>query len=170
MVTYQYFYDHFWGNMSKDVRTLEANLVWTEFHTRIRGICDRDRVKALHEAVQLCGRKAEAMWMSRQEYCQQVHFDAEMHFHAYHTSPHHTTLHHTTPLSMAEQKDSYSAHHRNRLRTLQQWFVEPRHPPLPENLKKVGFKWGGSGGGGRAQNSLGDVSIGQNNDFTRGFN
>ena len=39
-------------------------------------------------------------------------------------------------------------------------------PPLPQNLKKVGFKWGASGGV-RTQNSLGDVFIGQNNDFTR---
>ena len=41
------------------------------------------------------------------------------------------------------------------------------HPPhLPENLKKVAFKWGGSGGV-RTKNSLGDAFIGQNNDFTR---
>ena len=40
-------------------------------------------------------------------------------------------------------------------------------PPLPENLKKVGFKWGGLGGV-RTKNSLGDAFIGQNNDFTRG--
>ena len=40
-------------------------------------------------------------------------------------------------------------------------------PHLPQNLKKVGFKWGGSGGV-RTKNSLGDAFIGQNNDFTRG--
>ena len=43
----------------------------------------------------------------------------------------------------------------------------PTPPPLPQNLKKVGFKWGGSGGV-RTENSLGDAFIGQNNDFTRG--
>ena len=43
----------------------------------------------------------------------------------------------------------------------------PPPPPLLENLKKVGFKWGGSGGV-RTKNSLGDAFIGQNNDFTRG--
>ena len=43
----------------------------------------------------------------------------------------------------------------------------PHPPPLPQNLKKVGFKWGGSGGV-RTKNSLGDAFIGQNNDFTRG--
>ena len=45
--------------------------------------------------------------------------------------------------------------------------VGARLPPLPEKLKKVGFKWGASGGV-RAKNSLGDAFIGQNNDFTRG--
>ena len=46
--------------------------------------------------------------------------------------------------------------------------IPPHH--LPQNLKKVGFKWGGPGGGGgsRTKNSLGDAFIGQNNDFTRG--
>ena len=44
---------------------------------------------------------------------------------------------------------------------------QPRPPPLPQNLKKVGFKWGGSGGV-RTKNSLRDVFIGQNNDFTGG--
>ena len=49
---------------------------------------------------------------------------------------------------------------------------DPPHPPhhlhhLPENLKKVGFTWGGFGGV-RTKNSLGDVFIGQNYDFTRG--
>ena len=43
----------------------------------------------------------------------------------------------------------------------------PLSTPLPQNLKKVSFKWGGSGGV-RTKNSLGDVFIGQNNDFTRG--
>ena len=36
-----------------------------------------------------------------------------------------------------------------------------------QNLKKVGFKWGGSAGV-RTKISLGDVFIGQDNDFTRG--
>ena len=40
----------------------------------------------------------------------------------------------------------------------------PPPPPLPQNLKKVGFKWGGSGGV-RTKNSLGDAIIGQNNDL-----
>ena len=44
---------------------------------------------------------------------------------------------------------------------------DPHPTPLPQNLKKVGFNWGGSGGV-RTKNSLGDVFIGQNNDFTRG--
>ena len=43
----------------------------------------------------------------------------------------------------------------------------PTPTPLPQNLKKVGFKWGGSGGV-RTKISLGDAFIGQNNDFTRG--
>ena len=43
----------------------------------------------------------------------------------------------------------------------------PPTPPPPPPLKKVGFKWGGSGGV-RTKNSLGDAFIGQNNDFTRG--
>ena len=48
-------------------------------------------------------------------------------------------------------------------------FDPPPPPPLPQNLTRVGFKWGGSGGGGvRTKNSLGDAFIGQNNDFTRG--
>ena len=52
-------------------------------------------------------------------------------------------------------------------------FLTPPTPPppphLPQNLKKVGFKWGGGGVGGvRTKNSLGDAFIGQNNDFTRG--
>ena len=48
-------------------------------------------------------------------------------------------------------------------------FFEPPPPPhLPQNLKKVGFKWGGGSGGVRTKNSLGDAFIGQNNDFTRG--
>ena len=42
----------------------------------------------------------------------------------------------------------------------------PYPPPLPKNLKKVGFKWGGPRGV-RAKNSLGDALVGQNNDFTR---
>ena len=51
-------------------------------------------------------------------------------------------------------------------------FLTPPPPPpppphLPQNLKKVGFKWGGSGGV-RTKTSLGDAFIGQNNDFTRG--
>ena len=47
-------------------------------------------------------------------------------------------------------------------------FDTPPPPPhLPQNLKKVGFKWEGVGGV-RTKNSLGDVFIGQNNDFTRG--
>ena len=41
-------------------------------------------------------------------------------------------------------------------------------PHLPQNLKKVGFKWGGFGGGVRTKNSLGDAFIRQNNYFTRG--
>ena len=36
----------------------------------------------------------------------------------------------------------------------------PPPPPLLENLKKVGFKWGGSRGV-RTKNSLGDAFIGQ---------
>ena len=44
-------------------------------------------------------------------------------------------------------------------------FLTPPH--LPQNLKKVGFKWGGSRGV-QTKNSLGDAFIGQNNDFTRG--
>ena len=47
------------------------------------------------------------------------------------------------------------------------FLTPPTPPPLPQNLKKVGFKWGGSGGV-RTKNSLGDAFIGQNNDFTRG--
>ena len=48
-------------------------------------------------------------------------------------------------------------------------FLTPPPPNLPQNLKKMGFKWGRSGGGGvRTKNSLGDVFIGQNNDFTWG--
>ena len=55
------------------------------------------------------------------------------------------------------------------------FFDPPPHPPTPtptptpllENLKKVGFNWGGSRGV-RTKNSLGDAFIGQNNDFTRG--
>ena len=46
-------------------------------------------------------------------------------------------------------------------------FDPPPPLPLPENLKKVGFKWGGPGGVW-TKNSLGDAFIGQNNDFTRG--
>ena len=47
-------------------------------------------------------------------------------------------------------------------------FDPPPPPPhLPENLKKVGFKQGGSGGV-RTKNSLGDAFIGQNSDFTKG--
>ena len=50
-------------------------------------------------------------------------------------------------------------------------FLTPPPPnppiPLPENLKKVGFKRGGCGGV-RTKNSLGDAFIGQNNDFTSG--
>ena len=42
----------------------------------------------------------------------------------------------------------------------------PPPPHLPENLKKVGSKWGGVWGV-RTKNSLGDAFIGQNNDFTR---
>ena len=50
--------------------------------------------------------------------------------------------------------------------------VDP--PPTPptslKTSKKVAFKWGGGGGLGRVRtkNSLGDVFIGQNNDFARG--
>ena len=44
-------------------------------------------------------------------------------------------------------------------------FLTPPH--LPENLKQMGFKGGGSRGI-RTKNSLGDAFIGQNNDFTRG--
>ena len=40
-------------------------------------------------------------------------------------------------------------------------FFDP--PPFPQNLKKVGFKWGGLGGV-RTKNSLGDAFIGQNNE------
>ena len=37
-------------------------------------------------------------------------------------------------------------------------FFEPPPPPhLPQNLKKVGFKWGGGSGGVRTKNSLGDA-------------
>ena len=46
-------------------------------------------------------------------------------------------------------------------------FLIPPTPPSLKNSKKVGFKWGGSGEV-RTTNSLGDVFIGQNNDFTRG--
>ena len=46
-------------------------------------------------------------------------------------------------------------------------FLTPPPTPLPQNLKKVGFKWGGVWGV-RTKNSLGDAFIGQNNDFTRG--
>ena len=44
-------------------------------------------------------------------------------------------------------------------------------PPPPSKPQKVGFKWGGGYGGGgvRTKNSLRDVFIGQNNDFTRGY-
>ena len=50
------------------------------------------------------------------------------------------------------------------------FFDRPPTPtPLPQNRKKVGFKWGGSRGV-RTKNSLGDAFIGQNNDFTRGLN
>ena len=44
-------------------------------------------------------------------------------------------------------------------------FLTPPPPHLPQNLKKVGFKWGGSRGVW-TKNSLGDAFIGQNNDFT----
>ena len=43
----------------------------------------------------------------------------------------------------------------------------PHPPPPPSRAPKIGFKWGGSGGV-RTKNSLGEVLIGQNNDFTRG--
>ena len=46
-------------------------------------------------------------------------------------------------------------------------FDPPPPPHFPQNFKKVGFKWGGGSGGVRTKNSLGDVFIGQNNDFTR---
>ena len=47
-------------------------------------------------------------------------------------------------------------------------FLTPPPPThLPQNLKKVGFNWGGSRGVW-TKNSLGDACIGQNNDFTRG--
>ena len=46
------------------------------------------------------------------------------------------------------------------------WHPPPHHP-LPQKLKKVGFKLGGSGGV-RTKNLLGDAFIGQSNDFTRG--
>ena len=46
--------------------------------------------------------------------------------------------------------------------------AHPLPPPPPsKTVKKVGFKWGGSGGVW-TKNSLGDAFIGQNNDFTRG--
>ena len=43
----------------------------------------------------------------------------------------------------------------------------PQPPLLPQNLKNVGFKLGGSWGA-QTKNSLGNEFIGQNNDFTTG--
>ena len=52
-------------------------------------------------------------------------------------------------------------------------FLTPPPPPTPPPPSlKFSKKWvssgGGSGGGVRTKNSLGEVFIGQNNDFTRG--
>ena len=50
-------------------------------------------------------------------------------------------------------------------------FAPPPNPPPhphPNPPLKSGFQVGGGSGGVRTKNSLGDASIGQNTDFTRG--
>ena len=81
------------------------------------------------------------------------------------------TLPHTNPME-SEPGNTFSAQNKKnqkfddfRPKETEGHFLTPHTPPphLPQNLKKVGFKWGGSG-----PKTLGDAFLQQNNDFTEG--
>ena len=83
---------------------------------------------------------------------------------------------HTNPM-VSGLGNTFSAHNRKKTKRFLSFdskkgaviFLDIFDPPtpLPQNLKKVGFKWGGFGGI-PTKNSLGYAFVGQNNDFTRG--
>ena len=81
------------------------------------------------------------------------------------------TPRHTNPMESGPGNTFSAQNQKNQkiydFRPKKEGVIPPPPPHLPQNLKKMGFKWGGSGGV-RTKNSLGDVFIGQNNDFTRG--